>query len=464
MKKLLTALIALSLLAVPALGLGEIIKDETVYALLTASGVEKTVYVVSHIDTPEDGEYTDHGTYASVAPMTRAATPVIDGNTVTWTLPTDPEGFYAIGKMDEAQLPCRFELAYTLGGAEIDAKDLAGQSGQVTLTLRVQPNPNAGEAFRTRYAVQAQIPLSLAHVSDIDAPGAAGALVGQTRTLTYTVLPGQEAEFTLSFTARDFQMDSITIALAPMDIGGMLGIDLSELITQAEALVSGTHQLADGAAALETNLNTMLTALATLNEGAQALASAQAQVADGVTAYVSGAETALATIAEQAATLNTSVTALIAQLPEAMRLPFKQLADGVSAFAQGTSDAYTQVSAGGAQLLTGLTAQTEGTATYAAGMQQLSDGLTALPAGLTAQTEGTAQLAAGLDTVSTYLDDFSALTATDTIPSFASPEHPARTVQFVYMTEAITKPAEAGAPVQAEAAKTFWDRLADLFK
>ena len=63
MKKSLIWALAL-LLALPALAMGEeapapLVKDETVYAMLDASGAAQNVLVVSRIETPEEGRYVD---------------------------------------------------------------------------------------------------------------------------------------------------------------------------------------------------------------------------------------------------------------------------------------------------------------------------------------------------------------------------------------------------------------------
>ncbi len=550
MKKLLAAALSVLLILGQASALAEIVKDETVYARLGATGTEESVYVVSHIDTPEAGEYIDYGAYERVYAMVREITPATSGDAITWTLPADAAGFYAAGVLTEAALPFQFEIGYALDGAAVDPDALAGQSGRVALTIRATSNANAAEVFRSRYMAQIQVPLPAA-CANVDAPGATGALVGQTRTLSYTVLPGQDAAFTLAFDAEDFTMDGLTITALPMDIEGMLGMDLGGMIDKAGDMDEGAGQLADGtgklvegltalsdgltalaaeAAALpagaeeyKTGLNQALDAVAALPGQVTPLAEGSKTLTEGATAYIDGAQKALSgaeqllggvtTLAAQGETLSggmaqltTGLESFLAMLPEAQRNALKAqiaaLSDGVTAYTQGVS----AIAAQAGTLSAGTKLLTENGAALAAGLTAQNDGIQALTAGLTTLAEGTAPLASGMDSLasgmsgvadavaqvaestaaipeqaqaladgqSALLDgiqealgmlDGLPLTVAEETPlySFVSPAHGARSVQFVFMTEGIQKPAEEAAPEAKKAPETFWDRLMNLF-
>lgn len=517
MRKTLILTLAMVLLALPALAAADITKDETVYAMLEANGDVREVLVVSHIDTPEDGEYVDYGTYSQVEAMVTDHTPDIDGNKITWTLPADSGGFYAVGAMEDAQLPYHFSIEYTLDGKSIAPDDLAGQSGRVTITITATPGESADEAFRDRYLAQVQLPLSMAVVSDVDAPGATSTLVGETLTLTYTVMPGTEASHTASFDAIDYAQDSITIACTTMNLADMLGMDLgglSEQLTALPELVSGIGELSEGATSLSggvstlaDNLTTLSTQLAALPGEFTQLSSGSQQITDGVTAYVDGAGQALSgmsqlsgalttaaesgdTIATSVAALQESLAMLIAQLPEAqqtaMTAQLTALTEGITAYTSGVSAIATQaetlasgaatLNENGQALTTGIAQQNEGIAALSSGLSTLATQTASLPEGASALKDGASQLADGIATLNdnvsaipqeTYdaLESLQTLTVSDSTEtmSFADPTHPARSVQFVFMTDPIAAPtAEATAPPEA-ADKTFWERLTALF-
>ena len=132
MKKSLIWALAL-LLALPALAMGEeapapLVKDETVYAMLDASGAAQNVLVVSRIETPEEGRYVDYGAYEQIAAMVSGVTPVVEGETIAWELPADEAGFYSVGTPSEAELPVTLEVVYAL-----DGETVAGYVGSQTV-------------------------------------------------------------------------------------------------------------------------------------------------------------------------------------------------------------------------------------------------------------------------------------------------------------------------------------------
>lgn len=551
MKKLVALSLALVVLALPMLALGEVTKDETVYALLDASGALRETLVVSHIETPEAGGYVDYGHYSDVRAMVIDAVPSVDGDTITWDLPADAGGFYAAGTMEDAALPFAVHIEYRLEGAVIVPEALAGLGGHAEITLDITPNAAADPAFADGYMAQVQVPLSLAKVSKIEAPGATGAIVGQTQTMTYTVLPGQSARFTLSFDTDSFALDSITIACAPMDIGGMLGLDVAELVDQATALSDGARELADGGTALADGLTTLADGMQTLADESAALpggishaadgitqltdalatlpdAMAQLQagsqaLTDGVSGYVQGVDAALSgvgalseglntlaangeTLAASIGQLQAGLTQMAAMLPQAqataLSTQLTALVDGVNAYTQGVSEVAAQVQAmaegttalqaSGSQLADGISQQNAGLTTLADGMgqmatqaaavpeglaalqtgaQQLTDGIgeintavQALPAQTTTLADGQTALADGLSQAIALLDDIPAgFDAAAALPSFASPAHTARSVQFVYRTDAIAVPAPEKEAAGEAAPQSFWDRLIALF-
>ncbi|MDR0896865.1 MAG: hypothetical protein LBN04_03310 [Oscillospiraceae bacterium] len=384
------------------------IKDETVYALLDATGAQKQILIVNHLDTPTAGEYVDHGQYKSLQAMTQDVQPLVSGDAIIWTLPADPAGFFAVGEPASAALPFLLDMTYTLDGQAIAPDALAGQSGRVQIALAVRANPEAAP-FSTRYAAQVQWPLSVGVCENIDAPGATIALVGGTRTLSFTVLPGQDAAFTIAFDATLCQWDSPTIACAPMDVVSMLGGNISAMMASAPAQID---QMVAGATALS----------------------------GGVSAYVQGAEAAIGGMGEAAGRLSSAITALndlLAALPEAER-----------------AAAQTQ--------LVAMQAAANAIARQAETFGTQADGAS-LTSGASAQQRALTSLQSMMNMLLSQVPQAGAETA---IPSFADAQHPARSVQFVYRVDgmipmdAVDTSADAGETMLEEG---FWDRLLGLF-
>jgi hypothetical protein len=383
------------------------IKDETIYALLDATGAQKQLLIVNHLDTPADGDYVDHGQYASLQAMTLDVAPIISGDAITWTLPQDPAGFFAVGEPISAALPFLLDISYTLDGQPIAPDALAGQSGRVGIALNVRANPEAAP-FSTRYAAQVQWPLQVGVCENIDAPGATIALVGGTRTLSFTVLPGQDAAFTIALDAIGCQWDSPTIACAPMDVLSMLGDNISAMMTAAPAQIG---QLVSGAAALSS----------------------------GASNYVQGAEAAIGGMGEAAGRLNTAIAALqelIPALPETERAAAQTQLIALQAAANAIArHAENFAQADGASLTSGASAQQRA--------------LTSLQSMINMLLSQAPQTGAG-----------------EAIPSFASPEHAARSVQFVYRVDGVMPMVAAEASTGAEEMipeEGLWDRILGLF-
>lgn len=477
MKKKLLFLLSLLLLLPSLTALGDgIVKDETVYALLDASGGVAALRVVSRIETPEDGDYTDYGAYDDIAAMTVDLTPAIDGDAITWTLPANPKGFYAVGTPSGAELPFAVRITYRLNGEPIPPEDLAGQSGAVEITLALTANAASAEVFRTRYAAQIQVPLSLNTVQDVTAPGASSALVGQTLTLTYTVLPGNDAAYTLTMQAQDFHMDGITIALAEMDLGGMLGIDLSQIEGQITQLADGASALADGAASLESGLTQVLSMLGALPEKAAQLAAGAGEAASGADTYIASVNSAADSLAIGAAELSGAADALgdalaplLASLdPEdqaALQAQLDALKTAAAAYALSAENARSQLAEGGTAISEGLAAQNTGATALSTSIKLLVTQTASMPEGLASLTSGSRQLSDGIGQAAGMLKDTSLFGGGDLpIHSFVSPEHAARSVQFVFMTEAIAVEAETVEAEPEAASLTFWERFTQLFQ
>lgn len=554
MKKLLALLLCAPMLCLAAPAMADITKDETVYALLDADGALRQVLVVSHIETPQDDVYVDYGAYTDVSAMTLDVQPKIEGDAITWTLPQNAEGFFSVGDLLQTDdLPFSLRISAALNGTQTEPAHLAGQSGQVVLTLHIAHNEDVSPAY-AGYMAQLQVPLSLSCVSSINAGGAAVSLIGRTCTLTYTILPGDDAEYTITFDATDFSMDGLTMACLPMDIGEMLGLSLdadgmteetATLADGAKELASGSLQLADGLQALSVGTETLAKETVSLIEGtsllsdgltlfsetvgglpsqAGSLTDGLSQASDGMSTYAASVSsavdatiqlsTALGELSESGEALTSAWTQMqealapmLEQLPDAQRAlvqsQMAQFAQGLTAYTDGVltiaeqsgllSDSISPLKDGGDQLVGGLSQVSAGADMLSGGLQSLAaqtetlprqgeslhDGAQQIAGGigtLDGQTNAVAQAARqlsdgqqtfadGVDEALAMLGGLSSLSGTETAShSFASAEHAARSVQFVFQTDAIRLAAQGDAAPTADSPETFWDRLVNVFK
>lgn len=111
-------------------------KSETVYVNLDNTGVQKSIKVSDWIHVPQVGVYVDDVTnLSSVVNVKDDSKPDVNGNQLRWHMSSTDlyyQGDYS------GQLPLKFEVSYTLNGAEITPQELVGQSGKVQITVKVK--------------------------------------------------------------------------------------------------------------------------------------------------------------------------------------------------------------------------------------------------------------------------------------------------------------------------------------
>ena len=191
-------------------------KQEVIYVNLNADGSVSHACVVNIFDLEQAGKIVDHGDYTSVRNMTSTEALDYKGNTVTVNAPAGK--LYYEGVLEQVDLPWRFDIAYTLDGVPCTGAELAGQSGALEIAMTVRQNPDCDAVFFDNLALQISFKLDTAHAANIQAEGATVANVGQDKQLTYTVLPGKEADLTIQADVTDFEMDAVSINGLPLSL------------------------------------------------------------------------------------------------------------------------------------------------------------------------------------------------------------------------------------------------------
>lgn len=268
-------------------------KTEVVYANLAASGAVEDVYIVNQFDVEEAGEIIDYGSYCQVANLTdQAALKHADGAT-TFEAPTG--AFYYQGNPDSVRLPWDVSIEYAIDGNAMSAQDVAGKSGELSIHVTTSAAAGAEEAFLGSYMMQITFTLNGDTTTDIVAEGATVAQSGRDRTVAFTVLPGQDADFVLKAKVVDFEMSGATIAALPysmvMDMPETDGMTegIGQLSSAISQLDSGTAELADGVSALSSGASQLAdgsdefgAGLSELNANASSLVAGSAAINDAL--------------------------------------------------------------------------------------------------------------------------------------------------------------------------------------
>ncbi|WP_240056624.1 YhgE/Pip domain-containing protein [Bacillus mesophilum] len=247
-------------------------KDEVIYATLEAGGTLEDIYVVNTLDVAEAGEIQDFGMYDSVKNLTDLSEIQQENESISIQA---PEGkFYYQGNMQEdTDLPWNIEVTYSLDGNETNAADLAGQSGQLEISINVSANENVDSVFYENYLLQVSLQLSNLY-ENIEASGGMIANAGENKQVTFTVMPGQEDTLSVQADVNDFEFQGIDIAAAP----STLPIDTSEI----NNLTDDMGALTDAISELNNGVADLRSGVSQLNDGASSMGSGSSEYLNGI--------------------------------------------------------------------------------------------------------------------------------------------------------------------------------------
>ena len=169
----------------------EYIKDENVYVRMENDGEVLGTYVVNGFTVTDAGEITDYGDYETVKNLTDLNE--IEKDKDEYTIYADKGKFYYQGDIKNAELPWNFEIEYELDGKSIDPEDLAGERGDLELTIKVRKNDDVHTSdFFDNYMLQTAVTLDNDLCEDIEAEGATIVDTGSSEKLTFTFMPGRD--------------------------------------------------------------------------------------------------------------------------------------------------------------------------------------------------------------------------------------------------------------------------------
>jgi len=405
-------------------------KQEVVYVNLRDDGSVDNIYVVNMFDLDEDGQIVDYGNYEAVRNLTSSDQLVFEDGKVT--VNASAGKLYYEGKLNSTVIPWRFDIHYYLDGQEYSADQIAGKSGNLRVTMAIRQNPEGNRTFFEHYALQITFALDNRKTSNIVATGATQAVVGSSRQLVYTILPGQETDLEFSADVTGFEMDGITISALTMDLE--IPDDMTSMAESSDLtkLTDGIAELDDGAREIRDGAETVHAKAGELADGAQALEAGANQLQDGADTLVEGAQQ----LVDGARRLDDSAARLVAGAQE--------LYDGTTQLNAGA----LSVSDGAGSLSSGLAALAEQNGALTGGAYEVFQRLTK-----TAETQLNAALqAAGLSGVTLTPETYDAV-LTQLLDQFSMGAYSMYVskveAQVRQAVEAAVK-AQAGAAVSAE--------------
>lgn len=312
-------------------------KTEVVYASLTAEGTAETSYTVNRFDVTDAGTIVDFGSYASVKALNQDVELAQTASSVTFDA---AEGtFYYQGNAENPSLPWTVSVEYTLDGEQVQAEQLAGASGELGISLRTQQNAEVNSTFLESFVMQVSFTLDSTLATDIEAEGASIAEAGSDVTVSFTVLPGEDADCSVSARVSDFEMDGIQIVALPYSSV----IDMPE----TDELIGQFDELSEAITELSGGLDEISTGMQSTSGGLGELASGDGEFADALgtmsssfsqlTSASSQIDSGLSEMNEQLSKLDTSDFDDLAELGKGL----VQMADALETLAEAAGQVRT---------------------------------------------------------------------------------------------------------------------------
>ena len=261
-------------------------KNETVYVNLKSDGGIERAIVVNEFNLSGQDSVIDYGDYSSVKNLSSDEKPSVKNGCIKWKVDPSAQQFYYQGELKKAELAWDFSFDYTLDGKKVTAEQLAGKSGNISINIRADKNPDADSYFAENYLAQISLTLDSDKCENIVCEDAIISNVGSNKTLTFMVLPKLSKEYTVTFSAKDFEYDGITIGLVKVSDGILTSVDsvkseISSIGGSISSLVSGSGELLGGAQSLSQIRPMLTSAVNSIDNGIGQLASSSEQLSQG---------------------------------------------------------------------------------------------------------------------------------------------------------------------------------------
>lgn len=508
MKKILSfllvfAMLFTSLISASAVGTSSP-KEEVIYGILNSDGSVKDLYIVNIFN---GGEITDYGSYSDILNMTTSEKLSQNGDQIT--INTNANKFYYKGTPDKQELPWDIDIKYYLDDKEISDRSLAGKSGNLKITVSVKQNHKVTSTFFHNYALQIALSLDNKICSNIKTSNATIAEAGSKKQLSYTVLPGNGTDISVTADVREFEMDAISINGIKLSLG--LDVDSDEFTDQISELTSAIKGLDEGAAELLHGLNQLSGGMQKYVDGLKAFKDGLGQLSVGADKLNTGAtsiENGLSELTKQNDSLisgaltvqqatfhsvNAKLSEMALGLPvltaenyNAVLAPIPDLAevkkqlDGAVQFTQGLKgymDGVSMLGKGASDLARGTSEFKSSTSVIASSANELYNagaelnlGIRKLRDGLSSYKNGTKQLRSGTSgmdfEINNKIDEMlgSISGKGDKVISFVSDKNTkVIAVQFVLKTDSINLPEAEKLVTQKPVELNFWQKLLKLF-
>ncbi|NLO08686.1 MAG: hypothetical protein GX129_02300 [Clostridiales bacterium] len=479
-------------------------KEEVVYGILKYDGSVENLYVVNIFD---GGDITDYGIYNKLSNLTTKDSLNQEDDKIT--ISTNSEKFYYQGDLITKDLPWSINIKYYLDNQEISAQDLAGKSGKLKITILTRKNPKVSGAFYDNFGLQIAVLLDNRLSNNIIADNATIAEAAGSKQLSFTVLPGNPFEGTITADVKDFEMEAISINAIRLAFD--INIDSSQFTGQFAELIKGIEELDDGAGDLLDGLKELSTGISDYVDGLNAFKEGIGQLSSGAKELYTGASSlniGISELVKQNSSINMGASSLqdtafdavnaqlqamglglpiltpdnysslISNIPDLATVKLQldgiiQFVDGIKAYTDGVA----QLGVGAGKLTEGIKEFRDSSDEIVAsanaiydGAVKINSGIKELRDGMATYKDGTGEFRSKTSGINSEIDDkinelLDEISGTGEMnESFVSDKNEdISSVQFVLKTAAIEIPEAPSIEVAEPVKLSFWQKLLKLF-
>lgn len=244
-------------------------KNEIVYVNLDEYGKPELINVYNSYILQDASSVIDYAKYSKLTNLTNHAEPSNDEGKILWDV-SGLNKFSYMGVVDNelsVNIPWNIKLSYKLNGEDKKPEELVGKSGLVKVIIEISENENAKEYFRNNYMLEITSSYDMSDYISVTAKDATEVLTGNTKTLMFIALPGQEKTFEIELGTDNFTMEGLTFAMIPLqgdildkvsdisDDKDELDKSIESLNKSMDVLLNNTSSMSSGVAKLTTGNN-----------------------------------------------------------------------------------------------------------------------------------------------------------------------------------------------------------------